>query len=436
MIYRKFDFYKEMEIKKSLMILLFATQILFITIFVTIHNAKSFKQSITAKQNTINERFYLTGLFQSLKNMKLFLIDIDILNQLQNSIKLPKMLTFGINEINLPFNLTLNNCQKLVSNGIFFSKEKRITNIFLKCEYSIQIQIAIFYKRNNYTWIGSNDDKINFNTKWFGDVPRLMSEINATKLVNIENYQILVPKDIKRFLYDYNHSSLQECNYSLAELNFNRTNGTYKQNTKKTKQFISSLEYIISVLESRFNPYWIASGTLLGWYRDCGIIPFTPDVDIAMKIDYYDQHLFDIFLGNNKTNIFTIFGFVDDGWEIQLIDKRSRYDIFFIYNLNETYQYYTYHLNNLKYKQLLPHFDDLCSAELIDIKVMVPCDPVSYLTYMYGPIDNWKIPQEKNYTWPFLDLKNGVKWSDERKHEVVKFYYSNGTFYGYMESPY
>ena len=35
--------------------------------------------------------------------------------------------------------------------------------------------------------------------------------------------------------------------------------------------------------------FWINSGTLLGWLRECGFIPHSHDVDIGVYADDFDQ---------------------------------------------------------------------------------------------------------------------------------------------------
>ena len=391
-----------------------------------------------------SELAYFDFIFSRFKNNKIFLADIDVLGIFQkygSTIDLPKKLAFAINEKDLNGFLQENfdgnfSCEIYLVNGIDSYEKERITSIYFECNYLTQIQISIFYTRNNYSWIGRDDrEKSSFKPKWFGDVERLMSNAyTALTEAQISGYTILVPDNINRFLFDYKHSKMRVCDKSLADWNYNISNGTYKQNEEKNEKMLSGLSYIVSVLESMLKPYWIGSGTLLGWYRDCGFIPFTDDVDIAMRIEDHEG-LFEVFLKNKITTLDIVFGFPDDSYEFHIRNKYYRFDIFFVYNLNATYQYYTYHNQFIKHKQLLPYIDDLCSAELINIKVLVPCDPIKYLSYMYGPIDDWKTPQAKNYTWPYLNLKQGERWSILRKRKAVKFYNKNG-FVKYGKPPY
>jgi phosphorylcholine metabolism protein LicD len=70
----------------------------------------------------------------------------------------------------------------------------------------------------------------------------------------------------------------------MAKINLKRMGPTYRQNVKRNKMIAKVTEHIVDTLESFNKHYWLAGGTLLGWYRDCGIIPHTQDVDMVLKI--------------------------------------------------------------------------------------------------------------------------------------------------------
>jgi len=93
------------------------------------------------------------------------------------------------------------------------------------------------------------------------------------------------------------------------------------------------------------------------------------DVDISMKIEDYDENLFKTFLGNKNMMITVQYGFPDDSLEFTLLNKFFQYDVFFVYKLNSTHNFYGYHYRGLKFKQIIINTDSLCSAELINIKV-------------------------------------------------------------------
>ena len=251
------------------------TQIILITLYYILLHQESGKKNVHVDKNS-----YYKELSDFTKKFQLFLIDIEILKDIQEntkSIKLTDNQIFGINENYLE---KLNKTKHVFEDYFNCRLSKwteRDTNIFLKCKHSITIQIAVFYSRNDYFWIGkfyNNENYIEYRPKWFGDTQRLMNSQNDVKEIQIdENITILIPSNIDRFLFDYSHSELRECNRNLYESNLKLSN--YKQNDKKNKIMISTLHYITSIFESKLKSYWIGSGTLLGFYRDCGIIPFT-----------------------------------------------------------------------------------------------------------------------------------------------------------------
>lgn len=81
----------------------------------------------------------------------------------------------------------------------------------------------------------------------------------------------------------------------------------------------------------------------------------------------------------------------------------------------------------------MPSFNELCSAELLDSKFLVPCDPVQQLNADYGP-NGWQTPKSKSnlkketkdsYTWPSLKFFNTS--SDAEFLKSVRFYTINGS---------
>ena len=45
---------------------------------------------------------------------------------------------------------------------------------------------------------------------------------------------------------------------------------------------------------------WLISGSLLGWYRQCGAIPYTSDADTATWASDFKPWMRDYFLGPDK----------------------------------------------------------------------------------------------------------------------------------------
>ena len=248
----------------QLVVLLMFIQILDISILSMLNKAVFFNNSIEYK--------YFNSIFTYFVKRNIFLADIGVLEKIENSREnssfqtLPNHVTFCVHERNLEKVLMdiLNqnfDCKVILANGTFFSRSV-ITNIFLKCKYFLEFQIAVAYKRNKYVWLGDNIKLHNLKPKWFGDLQRLMSETNEMRNFEINYYNMLIPLNIKRFLYDYKHSTMRNCNSSLVHLNNKLSNGTYKQDNQRNKKMLAGLRYIVSAFESMLKPYWLGKNEL------------------------------------------------------------------------------------------------------------------------------------------------------------------------------
>ena len=72
----------------------------------------------------------------------------------------------------------------------------------------------------------------------------------------------------------------------------------------------------------------------------------------------------------------------------------------------------------------------ICSAELFNIKVLIPCDPLSLIEQAYG--ENWSLPMDRGYG--FKNQQRGYykydKWSESRRYYN---YYGNLNLNGTLE---
>jgi fukutin len=189
-------------------------------------------------------------------------------------------------------------------------------------------------------------------------VPRAI-HVFKTKTVYIDDsiQKILIPNDIDTFLFDYKNSKFVECNRPLAEYNLNfykpinSTSQNYSQNKQKNQLVLKYLNYTTTKLEKLSKRYWLAGGTLLGWYRDCGVIPHTTDVDIAIFEDELSSNIRDSFLGDKVNSLSVIFGFKNDSYEIRLRNNdKLQFDIFVAYKYNASLSWCGYQIGRKKYR--------------------------------------------------------------------------------------
>lgn len=148
--------------------------------------------------------------------------------------------------------------------------------------------------------------------------------------VIIDETKINVPKNVAQFLKI--SSQFIECNYEQAE-KFYKTYG--KDSSPKSVRFAHKARKILSIAKAALDdlqiPFWISSGTLLGFYRQCDIIPYSMDVDIGVFIKNYNDKLMETFK-ERKLKLKHIFGKVSDSYEVSFTMNNLKLDIFFFYD--------------------------------------------------------------------------------------------------------
>ena len=139
-----------------------------------------------------------------------------------------------------------------------------LSNLYIDCG-KLVIQIGILYERSNFLWNGRERKKVNSGFL-FGDTPRAFSNFNSAKLIDNHGRAFNVPTDVKRFLFDYDHSKFIECNKFLTKKNLDTLGDSYAQNEVRNAMITPITKYISNSLESYYKHYWLAGGTLLGKY--------------------------------------------------------------------------------------------------------------------------------------------------------------------------
>jgi len=253
--------------------------------------------------------FEIKELFTDLFYKKIFLMDVNFIENIRSDNKTKMNLnmeeqfySFGI--CNKSVDLLNELLNKLNKKCDFI----RMNNIYIKCNTFITIQILIVYERGNFLWIDKDD--LTLKSKQFGDTPRALSQFKLEQYIDENSNFFSIPSNLNRFLFDYDHSKFIECNSSLANRNIQVNGKKYEQNHEKNAKISKVIEYISEKLENFSKHYWLAGGSLLGWYRDCGIIPHTTDFDYAIWAHEYDDRIKNTFLGNEFVSLVLIHGMV------------------------------------------------------------------------------------------------------------------------------
>ncbi|OQV20108.1 Fukutin [Hypsibius exemplaris] len=236
---------------------------------------------------------------------------------------------------------------------------------------------------------------------------------------------IVTPVDPSEFLYQLRTSNYVSC----ANLLSNRTFSLVEEDQEKLfrSRVRSLLRRIARILDEEMRvPWWLASGTCLGWYRQCDVIPYTMDVDIGMWIEDYRPEMIDVLQAKGFDLAYRL-GKLNDSFQLSFVYKETKLDIYFFYKENDhVWNGATAYHAGQKFKYTFARFSP-CRASLLDIIVRVPCQAEQYITANYGR--NWTRPVE-DWDWrvsPPNAKLNGF-WTPEQRSDGV--IYLNPKYYG------
>lgn len=212
-----------------------------------------------------------------------------------------------------------------------------------------------------------------------------------------------------------------ECNSSRARF-FHGQHG--RDESPEAELFRLKVHRLLSKVQQLLDglgvPFWISSGTCLGFYRQCDVIPYTTDVDIGVFIKDYKPEMISVF-STHDMPLTHLFGKVEDSYELSFRDRDVKLDVFFFYE-EDSYVWNggTQARTGKKFKYVFPKFR-LCWTEFLDLKLRVPCETEKYVVANYGP--DWFRPL-KRWDWkssPPNVEENGV-WPVEEWPQVIQLF--------------
>ncbi|CAH1775719.1 unnamed protein product [Owenia fusiformis] len=297
------------------------------------------------------------------------------------------------------------------------------------------IHVVVFHERSNsYLWhapikwslnevmvVGRS--KVKLSDLTFGINAGAYDKFEVVK-VFMDHLQLYAPRYPLVFLHQVPYSRFIECNHSRAD-SFHSNYGIssdpeafkFKSNARK---LLAVAKEILDQLGIRF---WLSSGTCLGWYRQCDIIPYSKDVDIGIWIKDYKSNMISAF-EMNALQLKHLFGKVEDSFELSFQQGGLKLDVFFFYTESDyMWNGGTQAKTGNKYKYIFPKFD-LCWTELLDLKVRVPCQTESYIQANYGK--NWIVPV-KEWDWKKSppNVRENGRWSTKEWDKVIQLYEIN-----------
>ncbi|CAG0918037.1 unnamed protein product [Notodromas monacha] len=131
-------------------------------------------------------------------------------------------------------------------------------------------------------------------------------------------------------------------------------------------------------------PFWLSSGTCLGFFRQCDVIPYTDDVDIGVFASDYNEDIVNEMERAGFTPLHR-FGVLNDSLQLSFMHTWFKLDIFFFYDEGDIFWNGGTDLSTgEKFKYPFPKFK-LCWTEFLDLLVRVPCPLEPYIQANYGP---------------------------------------------------
>lgn len=290
------------------------------------------------------------------------------------------------------------------------------------------VHVVVLYERSgNYLWHGplrlrASEDRTfaPFRKLDFG---RTAGAYNRPELIltALDGLDVQIPKNFTRFQSEHSSSRFVECRYREAAAFYQLYPDDASPEAMDFRMKAKSLLHLAArVLSGLDVPFWLSSGTCLGWFRQCNIIPYSKDVDLGIWIKDYRHDLTQAF---QKAGLALKhkFGKLEDSLELSFQGLDIKLDIFFFYEDGDiVWNGGTQAKSGKKFKYVFPHFS-LCWTELLELKVRVPCETLDYLTANYGP--EWGIPV-KVWDWkssPPNVQENGV-WPIKEWDEVIQVY--------------
>ncbi|KAL8621824.1 hypothetical protein ACOMHN_016310 [Nucella lapillus] len=296
---------------------------------------------------------------------------------------------------------------------------------------SFLFHLVIFRTRGDYLWHGqlspettgvnvtseSPSARLSFpfptSSLTIGQHSALIDRFAIRKEV-IGGLYMSLPANISSFLRSLQDGALVECNHAMARYLVRHYDRKILLDKKIFRQSVQQMLAVAAkILDKLGITFWLSSGTLLGWYRQCDVIPYTRDADIEIRIEDYTPTMIQA-LEEAGLRLMRRLGKIKDCFELTF-KRQFRLDIFFRYEeKNYTYLCMFHPSTFEKYRYIYPKYS-LRWADFGGVKIRVPYPPEDYLVPAYGK--EWYKPKPK-YNW-LRGASNWVKVGAWPKEERV-----------------
>ncbi|KJE89831.1 fukutin like protein [Capsaspora owczarzaki ATCC 30864] len=250
---------------------------------------------------------------------------------------------------------------------------------------------------------------------------------------HVDGVRITHPLHISKFLDQLQHSRFVECDQARARrfmLDYGAAIEKFEDTAMETGRGMDRDEFrersreMIDMVTAALSPlgvtWWLNSGTLLGWYRQCDVLAYGLDFDIGVPIEHFSEGMVDA-LVSHGFQLKHRLGLPSWGLEISFVYGKIKLDVFFYYREGDKmWNGGTQVRNGQKLKYTFPIIHP-CWTEYLDRRVRVPCNTLAHVTSNYGP--NWDKPKN---VWKWrVDPPNVIDagtWTADEMKEAVQIF--------------
>ena len=172
------------------------------------------------------------------------------------------------------------------------------------------------------------------------------------------------------------------------------------ENSLKQEIYKDLLRRAKEALDELKIPFFLSSGTCLGYYREGSFIDHDYDIDIGVFHEDYNNKIIDKF-SEKGLNLYRVWGTIESGYELSFrlpntsLGKHAKLDVFLHYKKDDKIRWITYMYKYKKIKKKtyrynkkvifeVPKFK-LRKVNFMGLKVNVPSPTENYLENHYGP---------------------------------------------------
>lgn len=232
------------------------------------------------------------------------------------------------------------------------------------------------------------------------------------KTYNKVNINLIKSFDSRKYFGNNTLNISKEEDNSLFFRKVNKDTDIIRSDSKLNKIVaLDNLKIIDKIFVKNNVEYWLSCGTLLGYYRSNDFIGHDVDTDVCVNIEDLTPKVISE-IKENGFKIKHVFGKISDGFELTLVRKDLRCDLFFFYK-KEDYWYHSVYSDFTEYDSIKHDYVynkfDIHRKEFLGYEFPVPVNTREVLIEQYG--ENF---MEPNKEWYYHESPKNIRHTNTR----------------------